>query len=108
MNDKKTEQKYFPEYSKHRFADQDLLDVWVKELAVKKIYFKDNGQDLMACWIDKGGEILICEIPSQGFIWNGKIIDLGRLKVGENLGFLNIEKQCTDIMDFVVERIEDL
>ena len=99
-------QKFFPEHKDKRFKNEEEFKKWLKENTAMKICFKDNGQDLLSIQIDKGGEILNCEIASQGFIWNGEIVDLTTVKVGKNIGLINAEKMHTDLMDFEIEAIE--
>lgn len=101
-------QKYYPEHSEKKFENIKSLNLWLKKTAAKKIYFKDNGQDLLECWIDNGGEILNCNLQSQGFIWNGKIVDLNRLGIGKNIGLMDSDNQQTILYDFIVEKIEVL
>lgn len=102
------EQKYYPEHKDKKFKDIKSLNLWLKEKAAKKIYFKDNGQDLLECLIDEGGEILSCNLPSQGSIWNGKIVDLSELGIGKEIGLMDSDNLRTIFYDFVVEKIEEL
>jgi len=100
------EQKYYPEYIDKKFKSEKLFDNWLKKMAVKKIYFRDDGQDFMECWIDGGGEIIHSYL--QPFVWNGKIVDLNRLEIGKEIGFLDSDNQQTVFYDFIVEKIEEL
>ena len=78
---------------------------WLKKTTDVKICFKDNGQDCLYWYIDDGGEILHCE-PFQSSIWNGKIVDLRTVKIGNQVGLINTEKLHTYIYDFEIEAIE--
>ena len=100
-------QKYYPEHKDKKFKDSNLFEVWLKQTAVKKIYFQDNGQDCLIWWIDNGGEVLYSQ-PFQASIWNGKIVDLQWLSIGREIGLINAEKMQTDLYDFIIDKIEEL
>ena len=56
---------------------------------MQKIYFKDNGQDLLWIAIDDVGIIVDCNM--QKSIWRGSQVFLERLEVGKDI-WLNREK----------------
>ncbi len=103
------EQKYEAEYKNIRFKGKNPkkeFDTWLKKLAVKKIVFEDHGQDCLEWWIDKGGEVLHSYL--QPFVWNGEIVDKHNLKIGKQIGVMDIDNMRTVFYDFVVKEIIDL
>jgi hypothetical protein len=99
------DQKYFPEYKDKKFKSEQEFKDWLEKISITKICFKDNGQDCLYWYIDDGGEILHCE-PFQSAIWNGRIVDLETVKIGDQIGLINAEKMHTDIYDFEIEAVE--
>lgn len=103
------EQKYQAEYKEIKFKGKNYkkdFDLWLKKVAVKKIVFEDHGQDCLEWWIDEGGEVL--HSWTQLFVWNGKIVASSQLRVGKQIGILNLAKQQTDLLDFIVKEIIDV
>jgi len=99
-----TNQKYFPEFKEIKFESEEDFRKWLKEKTDMKICFKDNGQDCLFWYIDKGGEVLHSEL--QPFVWNGMIVDLGKLKIGKEIGVIDSKNKQTIFYDFEVEAIE--
>lgn len=103
---KDTKQKYKAEFKSKKFKTKKSFQKWLDKIAEYKIEFKDNGQDCLSWWIDAGGEVLHSNL--QAFVWNGKIVSLFDLIVGERIGTLVVEKMATQFYDFVVEKIIEL
>jgi len=101
---KSNNQKLKPEYRDLTFKSEQEFKDWLKEKTEMIIHFKDNGQDCLMWYIDKGGEVLHSEL--QSFVWNGGIVDLNTVKVGKQIGLINTEKMQTDIYDFVIEELK--
>jgi len=97
-------QKYSPEYKDKKFKSKLAFEKWLKKLTTYKISFIDEGQGCLEWFIDKGGEVLHSDLQSS--IWNGMIVDLYNLKVGKEIGVIDVENQQTKFYDFKVKQIE--
>jgi len=83
-------QKITPEYREVKFKDEQSFKDWLKRKAKYVVKFVDNGQDCLEWVLDECGEVLNANL--QAFVWNGKIVDLGRLKIGSGVVCIDIEK----------------
>ena len=92
-------QKYKAEFKKLKFKSKKEFE----KTATYKIKFEDKGQDCLEWWIDDGGEVLHANLQTK--IWNGMIVDLFELLIGEEIGVMDTENQQTKFYDFVVEEI---
>lgn len=100
------DQKFYPEHREKRFASKRAFKIWLNNTATHRIHFKDEGQDCLIWWIDGGGEVLHSEL--QPSVWNGMVVDLYRLKVGNEIGVMDSDNMRTAFYDFVVRKIENL
>ena len=73
-------------YKNTKFKTKKEFKNWLKKLTKYHICFEDKGQDFLEWWLDERGEILHCE-PFQASVWNGKMVDIGSLKIGKTLLF---------------------
>lgn len=102
-------QKIIPEYSKIKFKDEEAFTEWLHRKAKYIIKFKDEGQDCLEWFLDEGGEVVHSKY--QAFVWSGKVVDLGKLKVGNCVVCVEVEnnqglmKHKRTEYDFQVEAI---
>jgi len=89
-------------YQDLKFGSEKIFNDWLNKTATKKITFQDDGQDFLTWWVDNRGEVLHCE-PFQAWLWNGKMVDLERTRVGSRLKF-----QDGNEMKHTVKEIKDL
>jgi len=105
-----TKQKFGAEFKNKRFKGSKCREnfvKWLTKMSKYKIEFVDNGQDCTGWWIDEGGEVLHAVLQSS--IWNGKIVDLKRLKVGKEIGVISAPREMKTIFyDFIVKSIKKL
>jgi len=97
-------QKYKADYTDTKFKVKGEFEDWLQKTTRYKIHFKDKGQDCLLWWVDKGGEVLHANLQST--VWNGKLVDLFNLVVGEGIGIMDVERRGTLFTDFIVEKIE--
>lgn len=76
---------YEPKYKNLKFKTQKEFKVWLKENTIFRIEFRDKKQDFLEWWIDKYGEVLHSD--GQTAIWNGKMVDIKSLRIGNKLKF---------------------
>jgi len=86
-----------PQFKELRFKSEKEFKVWLDSHTSKIVHLVDNGQDLMCIWLHESGEIVHCN--AQGGIWNGKFVDMAKLKAGANLFFNGKE------MNFIIESV---
>ena len=96
-------QKYKAEYKENKFKNEKAFKDWLKKKAVYKVDFVDNGQDCLTWWLDKGGEVLHSNL--QASVWNGGLVDLWTLKVGQNIEVILVEERSNRVYNFVIEQI---
>lgn len=72
-----------PKYKNKGFKNQEEFDNWLKLKTEIKIVFEDDGQDFLEWFIDTNGEVLHSDL--QSVVWNGKMVDLTKIKIGEYL-----------------------
>ncbi|MCK9370247.1 hypothetical protein M0R04_10105 [Candidatus Dojkabacteria bacterium] len=70
-------------YKNKKFKSKEEFENWLKTYCEIKVVFEDDGQDFLEWFIDKNGEVLHSDFQSS--IWNGKMVDLYRIHIGENL-----------------------
>ena len=99
-------QKYKAEFKDLKFKNEVKFKEWLGKTATHKIEFEDNGQDCLEWWIDNGGEVLHSRM--QPNIWNGMIVDLFELLIGEEIGVIDVENQGTKFYDFKVKNIIEI
>lgn len=98
-----SKQKYKIEFKDKKFKTKKDFQKWLDKTAKYKIEFEDHGQDCLEWWIDEGGEVLHSNLQSA--VWNGHLVSLFDLMVGEEIGTLVVEKMATKFYDFVVKKI---
>lgn len=98
-----SKQKYRSQYKDKKFKTERGFLKWLNGLSAAIIEFKQNGQDCTMWQIDEGGEVLHSDM--QGSVWIGMIVDLSHLKVGKEIGVMDVPNQQTKFYDFVVTRI---
>lgn len=49
---------------------------------MQTIHFEDCGQDFLSWVLDEEGQVIDCQ-PCQGWVWNGSIVDLESVEIGE-------------------------
>ena len=76
-----------PIYKKLKFKDKADFQKWLDKTTDYIICFQDDGQDFLKWFIDKRGEVLHSDL--QGFVWNGKMVDISSLKEGKYLRLQN-------------------
>lgn len=101
-----SKQKYNTEYKDLKFKNEVQFKKWLGETATYVIEFEDNGQDCLKWWIDNGGEVLHSRMQSNA--WNGMIVDLTELVIGNDVGVMDVEEQQTVYYDFIVKKITKL
>jgi len=72
-----------PKYKNKKFKSEQEFNNWLKQKTEIKIIFEDDGQDFLEWFVDKRGEVLHGNL--QAFVWNGKMVDLTKIKIGKNL-----------------------
>ena len=72
-----------PQYKNKTFKSKEDFNNWLKSKTEIKIVFEDNGQDFLEWFVDKNGEVLHSDM--QSIVWNGKMVDLIKIKIGKNL-----------------------
>lgn len=72
-----------PQYKNKGFKNEEELNAWLEFTTEAQIVFEDDGQDFLNWYVDRHGEVLHSDL--QGVIWNGKMVDLRKIKIGEFL-----------------------
>lgn len=72
-----------PKYKDLTFKSKEEFEKWLEKTATMKIKFEDDGQDFLEWWIDDRGEVLHSDLQAR--IWNGKMVDVENMTVGEFL-----------------------
>jgi len=103
------DQKYEPEHRDKKFKSKTEFGRWLSITSTHEIHFADEGQDALIWYIDKGGEVLHCE-PFQASVWNGVIVDLEALEIGNYIKALSSphdtkEEKSTRTYTFTVLKI---
>ena len=101
---KDSKQKYKSEFHSLRFKNSEDFDEWLKKTTDHTITFRDRGQDCLTWYIDAGGEVLHASL--QAWIWNGRIVDLSKLRVGNNIETINFKKRTNIVLDFIIKSIK--
>ncbi len=83
-----------------QFNSEQEFENWLGETTFKKIFFRDNGQDLMKIHVAQSGEIIYCNMQSS--IWNGKFVNMAKLEKGLPIQFWDDTKSDWDTMAFVI------
>lgn len=98
-----SKQKYKAEFKDLKFKKETDFEKWLEKTTKYVLDFKDNGQDCLKWYLDKGGEVLHSNL--QSFVWNGCLVHLFYIEVGKNIEIMEVEKQANKVLDFVVEKI---
>lgn len=96
-------QKYKAEFKDLKFKNEVQFKKWLGKTATHIIEFEDNGQDCLKWWIDNGSEVLHSKMQSR--VWNGMIVDLLELIIGNSIGVMDTERQHTVHYDFIIKNI---
>jgi hypothetical protein len=99
-----SKQGFIAKHKDKKFKTNRGFINWLNRLAKYRIIFIDKGQDCMEWAIDEHGEVLHSYMQSS--VWNGMMVDLEWLKIGKNIGVMNVEKQCTQFYNFIIKKIE--
>lgn len=103
-----SKQKYKAEFKELRFKIKSDFDAWLKKTAVYHVHLEDQGQDLLGLWLDAGGEVIYTDIPQMGKVFNGSLIDLFQLAVGEPPEIMLVEQQANTPLRYPATEIEVL
>lgn len=93
-------------YRDIKFKNDNDFNAWLNKTAKQIIWFKDEGQDLIAIWIDEHGEILHANLQTQ--FWNGKFVNLNTLKTGEIIQMFFEVEGWQSLVKLTVDEIENL
>lgn len=95
---------FTPQFKELKFKTNPAFEEWLKKTTAKKVFFKDNGQDLLKIWVHESGEILHCNL--QGVVWNGMFVNLDALAEGSKAQFWYSEYKEWVVVDFEVALIK--
>lgn len=100
-----SKQGYKVLYKNKKFKTNKGLEQWLNKIGKYIISFVDKGQDCLEWVIDVRGEVIHANL--QAGVWNGRIVDLARLKVGKEVGVFDFARQSTKFYTFKVRSITD-
>lgn len=93
-------------YKGLKFKNENDFNNWLDKTAKKIIWFEDEGQALIAMWVDEHGEILHAKFP--GINWNGQFVNLATLQTGELLQMYFEHEGWRSLIKLTVSEVETL